>query len=114
MGRLPDAGLAFVEERKITHYLLATNHPRGGDKAAFFVRFGFAPGAPEDLRTALLRHAREGEVDEVEETPFGTQYAVEGPLRTPDGRNPEVRTVWLKRTEWAGPGLVTAYPSKRR
>jgi len=68
-------------------------------------------GSTEGLQAALLRHAREREV---EETLFGTQYVVEGPIRTPDGRSPQVRTVRLERTEGAGPGLGTAYLSKRR
>ena len=34
--KLPDAGLATVPERKITHYLLNPAHPAGGSKAVFF------------------------------------------------------------------------------
>lgn len=114
MQRLPGARLAYVRENKIAEYLLDPDHPDNGGKAEFFLRFGFTREAPEAMRAALLGHAREGEVDEVEQTPFGPQYAVEGPLRTPDARDPLVRTVWLWQTEDEGPHLVTAYPSERR
>ena len=42
------------------------------------------------LRSYVLRH----DVAEVEETPYGVKYNVDGELETPDGRNPVVRTVW--------------------
>jgi hypothetical protein len=32
---------AQVDERKILDYLLATDHPVGGDKAAFFATVGY-------------------------------------------------------------------------
>jgi len=32
---LPKVALAIIEERKITHYLLAPDHPAGRAKAAF-------------------------------------------------------------------------------
>jgi len=38
--RLPEAHLAIIEEQKITQYLLATDHPAGRAKAAFFVGMG--------------------------------------------------------------------------
>jgi hypothetical protein len=57
---MPDAELAYVPEEKITAYLLEPAHPEGGDKAAFLISFGFRVAAPDELRDALLRHAREG------------------------------------------------------
>lgn len=116
MERLPGAESAYVRENKIVQYLLDPDHQNNGGKAEFFFRFGFTPEAPEVMRAALLRHAREGEVqvDEIERTPFGPECPVEGPLRTPDARDPLVRTVWLWQTGNEGPHLVTAYPSERR
>lgn len=114
MTKMPDAELAYVPEEKITAYLLEPAHPEGGDKAAFLISFGFRVTAPEELRDALLRHAREGTVAATRATPFGPQYAVEGPLRTPDARDPGFRTVWLRRVGEAGPRFVTSYPTKRR
>ncbi|MGH3682777.1 MAG: DUF6883 domain-containing protein [Natronosporangium sp.] len=35
---------AAVDERKILDYLLAVDHPIGGDKAVFFIAVGLQPG----------------------------------------------------------------------
>ncbi len=42
MAGLPNAERVVIGERKITHYLLATDHPVGGAKAALFYQFGTA------------------------------------------------------------------------
>lgn len=114
MDRLPDMELAHVEEQKVTGYLLAFGHPDGHDKAVYFARFGFRTEEWRLLADALLEHAATGELIEREGTPFGVQYAVEGPLSTPDGRRPSVRSVWERRPGGRGPRLVTAYPASRR
>jgi hypothetical protein len=114
MKKLPNADLAVIAERKITGYLLSPSHPDGASKAAFLERFGFEREAPGALEAALLRHAREAEVVRVERTPYGTKYVVDGPLNTPDGRNPGVLAVWLVEMNQTQPRLVTAYPSEGR
>src|SRR5690242_18718041 len=110
MERLPSGELAVVPERKITAYLLSSEHRRGASKARFLLRFGFRPEAWRELEAALVRHAVEGTVVAQRQGIHGTTYAVEGPLHTPDGRDPSFRTVWI--VEWAQqiPRLVTAYP----
>ena len=40
----------------------------------------------------------------------GVSYLVEGPLATPSGRQPRVRTVWLVETGELAPRFITAYP----
>jgi hypothetical protein len=111
---LPNAEMAYVEERKITEYLLALGHPDGHDKAVFFMRFGYRPEEWERLAEALVEHARENELAEQEETLYGVQYAVDGLLRTPGGRTPLVRSVWEQKPGGAGPRLITAYPGPTR
>lgn len=111
---LPYAGLAYVEQQKVTEYLLALGHPDGHDKAVYFMSFGFRVEEWEALSEALLRHARENELVDEERTPFGVQYVVEGPLRTPDGRMPTIRSVWEVRLGARRARLVTAYPARRR
>lgn len=110
MERLPKGELAVVPERKVTAYLLATEHRRGGSKARFLLRFGFRPEMWQELAAALARHAAEGTVTERKQGIHGITYVVEGPLRTPDGRDPLFCTVWI--LEWGQrvPRLVTAYP----
>jgi len=91
--RLPNGELAIVPEQKITEYLLATEHRRGGSKARFLLRFGFRPEAWRVLEVALLHHAVDGTVVRQQQGIHGVTYAVEAPLRTPDGRDPAFRTV---------------------
>ena len=111
--RLPRGELTVVPERKIPAYLLASEHQRGGPKARFLLRFGFRLEAWRELEAARLRHAVEGIVVRQQEGIHGVTYVVEGPLLTPDGRDPPFRTVWI--VEWTQqiPRLVTAHPPTR-
>lgn len=112
--RMPGASTAYVEERKVRAYLLSFEHPDGRTKAAYFASFGFRTQDWRNLAEALVRHGALGALVEKEETPFGVQYVVEGPLECPDGRTPTVRSVWQTRPGSQGPRLVTAYPGKGR
>src|SRR4051794_35127970 len=112
--RLPGAERAFVEPAKITDYLLNPDHPVGGDKAGYLMRFGIRRYAWQVLLAAFLAHARDGYVVGEQRKAFGKHFAVEGPLVTPDGRNPFVRTVWMVRLREDRPRFLTAYPARRR
>ena len=78
--------MVFVDKRKIIAHLLSKEHPEERHKAVFFESFGFRTEAWGKWEEVLLGHAREGTLVGVEETPFGGQYAVEGPLEMPDAR----------------------------
>ena len=110
---LPEAAAAFVESAKLTEYLLNPEHPVGGDKASFLTRFGFRREAWPVLEAALLAHARAGLVVGERQTVYGRHYTVEGPLPTPDGRNPVVRTAWVIAWGEQRPRFVTAHPGRR-
>jgi hypothetical protein len=112
--RLPNAERAFVDSAKLTEYLLNPDHPVGGDKAAYFARFGFHRSACRVLEIALLAHVVDGDLVEDSETLYGLQYAVEGRLVTPDQRNPIVRTVWMVAFGEDRPRFATAYPARSR
>ncbi len=112
--RLPDAERAVVPEQKVRAYLLSETHPDGRGKARFFSGYGYSDADWQTLAAALRRHPGEHSVAEIVETPFGVRYVVDGSLPTPDGRNPNVRTVWFIEREGGAPRLVTAYPVKRR
>jgi hypothetical protein len=107
---LPAYASAVVPEQKIVAYLLSFSHPDGRSKAQFFGRFGFRADRWQIFADALRQHAASYEVAAMEVTPFGTRYAIEGALVTPDGRNPPVRTIWFIATGETIPRLVTAYP----
>ena len=98
MTRLPNADLAIIDDRKITHYLLALGHPDGPDKATLFRQFGFRPEAANVMRAAFLEHARTAEVVTTRTTKLGTRYIIEGKVRSPDGRDPIVRSVCFVET----------------
>ncbi len=76
--RLPNADLVLIDERKITHYLLARDHPAGRAKAALFQRFGFGVSDWRVLRDALIEHARTARIASVSDTEFGRKYILEG------------------------------------
>lgn len=109
---LPHAAGARVERQKITEYLLNPAHPRGKSKARFLVRYGFSRGRWQELAEALRQHGQSNPVVAAVDSCFGTKYNVEGPLRTPDGRNPRVRTVWITAPASREPRLVTAFPAE--
>ena len=108
--RLPNAEQARVDREKLTDYLLCVGHPDGGSKAEFFTRFGFPVQDWEVLAEALRRHGAYCDVVNTVDSAHGTRYAVDGPLETPDGRNPLVRTVWIIEKGSATPRLITAHP----
>lgn len=111
--RLPNAAQAVVPQQKITGYLLSFSHRDGRDKATFFSRFGFSASDWPALATALRQHAIDHGVSKIEDSPFGTRYVIEGPIITPDKRNPAVRSVWFIETGEEIPRFVTAYPLPR-
>lgn len=110
MSLLPRAEDAVVEEPKIRGYLLNSEHDDGKHKAEFFTRFGFNREQWQDLAEALRSHAIKNVVEKTVRSPFGVRYVVEGPLSTPDERNPLVRSVWIIDEGEELPRLVTAYP----
>lgn len=110
MVKLPNAHLALVSDSKLSDYLLSPSHPDGQAKHDFFAQFGFSLSDPDRLRRALLEHALSYELASIEETLFGRRYVIEGPLRSPDGRQPWIRAVWFVDSGNTIPRLVTAYP----
>lgn len=109
--KLPNHESAVVAVPKIVSYLLNLASDNGRAKARFFLAFGFTIEAWEVMAEALKQHARDHEVTRLEErSPFGVHYIVEGALRTPDGRNPSVRVVWVIDEGNDAPRLVSAYP----
>ena len=107
---LPRAEEAVVPRNKVENYLLHLAHPVGGGKAQFFLRFGFRREDWNILADALRRHARENPVAHSVADADGVTYLVEGPIQTPSGRAPRVRSVWLMETGELAPRFISAYP----
>lgn len=107
--KLPNANKAVVPERKVTDYLLNPAHPAGGSKAHFFLQFGLTTAAWPQLAAALVQHALENEVAEVEQTRHGVRYVVDGPLKAPDGRALNIRCARYIDAGSEIPRFVTAH-----
>lgn len=110
MAKLPNAEYAVVETEKLADYLLSDTHPLGRLKSAFFKRFGFHQDEPIVLKVALLAHAENYEVMHSLTTRYGKKFELSGPLLSPDGRLPIVRTVWIIENGEDFPRFVTAIP----
>ena len=108
--KLPAADKLVVEREKIADYLLNPAHRFGASKARFFAHFGFRIAAWEQLAQALREHGRTHDVTKTRETGFGPRYEVEGKLNCPNGRHPQVRSVWQLDQGAVAPRLLTAYP----
>ena len=110
--QLPHAEEARVPKRKLTAYLLDPEHEEGGPKAAYFINRGFRLPAWEFFAEVLREHATSHSVTETERHPYGTNYKIEGRLRTPGGgfTTLTVRSVWVIAEGEDTPRFVTAYP----
>ena len=104
-------GERMVAAAKVTTYLLDLGHPTGASKARFLIRFGFDPAQPEALIEALRRHPDDNDVIETQMTEHGVRNVVQCRVRTPDGRDPCIRTVWILDTGSSVHRCVTAYPA---
>ena len=109
--KLPHVEHARIDREKITDYLLSPSHPDGTGKAAFFTGYGFRVEEWEVFARALRNHGQTHPVVKVVDSNFGSRYAIDGILETPDGRHPLVRTVWILDKGSTGPRLITAYPA---
>lgn len=107
---LPHRERAHIDQSKIRDYLLALDHPEGACKAIFFSRFGFTVQDWEVFAAALVVHAQLHAVIETSAAAYGTKYCIDGTLQCPDGRAPQVRSVWVIDANADFPRLITAYP----
>lgn len=107
---LPFLDSLRVDQSKIAGYLLNESTSHG--KATFFLRLGFRPESWEILAAALKTHARRNDVVSVVDSEYGKRYSIDGPIETPDKRQPRpnVRTVWILEAGTEAPRLITAHP----
>jgi len=113
MTTLPNKENAFVEELKITGYLLNSEHEIGAAKADFFTLFGFRKENPDEFSKAIRGHANNRNVSAQNDTGYGVKFELQCSIETPDERNPCVVTVWIIDNGKEEPRLITAYPAKK-
>ncbi len=107
---LPSKENCYVDERKVTNYLLNTSQMPAAAKARFFISCGFSPERWEVLSSALIAHGQDGDIMRRVPSDYGVKYEIEGSLLCPDGRLPLVRSVWQIDKDGLAPRLITAYP----
>jgi hypothetical protein len=107
--KVPCVESAIVPRSKVEDYLLNLEHPIGGGKAKFFIHFGFHRDRWEELKEALRGHAKENPVADTLQDADGVTYVIDGKVKTPSGRHPRVRSVWLLETGELAPRFITAY-----
>ena len=108
--KLPLSHAAFVEENKITKYLLDLTSEDGESKARFFLARGFTISGWEAFADALVVQGKTNTVTKVTPNPFGDRYQVDCNCPTPDKMNPCIRTVWELKEGSVSPRLITAHP----
>jgi hypothetical protein len=108
---VPGVANCIFAKDKIVNYLLSESHPQGKSKCKFFNKFGFSPNDPEKLEFALQSHPVDHEFVKAVWTDFGLRYEVECSIRSPDGRDPCVVSVWQENKDGL-PAFITAYPKK--
>lgn len=109
MATIPNFERAVIAAAKLGGYLLSDIHKVGAPKYTFLRSFGFAASRPEELEAALLAHGATNPAS-TSATEFGLRYEVDGPLSTPLGLTPQVRTVWQEHKEGPNLRFVTLVP----
>ncbi len=98
-----------VPFEKISEYLLSPRTAKSHSRCLFFTAYGFDPNEPQRLVDAIYRHPETGLIRSLPTDAYGQRWNVVGPILSPDGRHPVIRTGWIKDTP--GPvRFVTAIP----
>lgn len=108
--KLPNCEQAFIPTAKLDDYLLADTHPTGRLKAKFFKGLGFSKGNRQELEQQLLHIAQHSSVAGKSTSPHGEKFIIDGALRTTQGADATVRTVWIIDIGEHRPRFITAYP----
>lgn len=101
---VPNAAQAVIATPKITDYLL-----KNPGKVKYFLAFWFTVAQWQVLRDALLQYVIAHEYATEILLDDGIKYVVEGTPQSPDGRNPQVRSVWMIDGGRSSPRLISAY-----
>lgn len=107
--RLPNGEVSIVEIEKLRDYCLSLTHPRGRHKARVFLSLvGLTAAHSEELRTALISAALEGNATLGTIDRYGTRYTIDFELRRGE-RAANIRSCWIVRTGEIAPRFVTCF-----
>lgn len=108
--KLPNAKNAYIDQEKLTDYLLSETHSGGKSKAKFFRSLGFNETKIALLEKSLLNIAMTEEVKNISQSIHGIKYIIEGKIKTPSKKVARVRSIWILEPNQNKPRFVTAYP----
>jgi hypothetical protein len=108
---IPSATEATAAAEKVRDYLLNSEHPDGGSKAAWFQSLGYVRDLWQELASDLSVLAATCEQFVTVQTPFGVKCVVKGQIGRKSHRGASVLAVWIVEAD-RPPRLVTAYPDE--
>lgn len=112
--RLPNADRAVIDMRKLTDYVLNTEHTDGGHKAKLLVvALEITIDQAAYLKDLLLDAVQTYEATYHSEDHHGIRYRIDFPVETPHGQE-IVRSGWIVRANEDFPRLTTCWVLKRR
>ncbi|BFG78656.1 hypothetical protein PTKU46_66890 [Paraburkholderia terrae] len=109
-GPIKNAENAVIDPRKITNYVLDSEHPVGGNKARVFdSALGFnqsnADGLISQIQEGVTKYpATPGKADQ-----YGQRFTVDIPVTGPNGNTVPVRTGWIYDPGSSTPRLTTVF-----
>ncbi len=107
--KLPKRDQAAIDPRKLTDYVLSTEHDDGKPKARLFrVLLGIGPDNADQLTNALRDAAAHGEASLGRLDRYGRRSMVDFDFTGPKGKV-TIRSVWIVREKQTVPDLVTCY-----
>ena len=107
--KLPSSEDAIVELAKLRDYCLSQSHPRGRHKARVFLSvLAMTAADAEELRTALLNAAREGNAVPGASDLYGIRYIIDFELKRSE-KAASIRSSWIVLTGESAPRFVTCF-----
>jgi len=104
-----------INSRKLTHYALDPNSPKGKHKAVLFEKLlGFTQKNYTHLLHQLKTKSLSAETTAHNEDQYGKRYTVDLLIEGMEGQQEIVRTGWLVQTDVREAHLVTLYVIKKR
>ena len=112
--KLPNGTRSIVDIRKLLHYCLDPDSPKGRNKARVFAAaLGLTQNDAEFLRQVLLKAAAGDDCVPGEEDGFGRRYTLDFTVETSQGRR-RVRSGWIIRRAESFPRLTTCFVLRLR
>lgn len=108
--RIPNAERAVIAPEKLRDYLLNREHRRGGSKAMLLYAFGYRQENWDQQETDLRSQHLTRPFDSKLPTEYGDRYDIVAALRTPNGRELVIRSIWQIDAGSQAPRLITMVP----